>query len=166
MKKTITFELKEPGEKVVEIPLANIGDEVELYGLVEATKPGDYVVKTLTDHKAPRTYGRVVVKGIAAHGARVSVDGMVKVEAGAEGTDSFLEMRVLLLDKISSARAEPKLEIENNNVKASHAATVGKIDEEQLMYLQSRGVEIQEAKKVIIDGFLGEIRDKMVRKIS
>jgi Fe-S cluster assembly scaffold protein SufB len=68
-------------------------------------------------------------------------------------------MRILLLDKQSSAVAEPKLEIENNDVKASHAATVGKIDEDQLFYLESRGVNINEAKKLIVEGFLKEVEE-------
>ena len=84
---------------------------------------------------------------------------MVKIGKEARNTDSFLEMRVLLLDKKSSAVAEPKLEIENNDVKASHAATVGKIDEDQLFYLSSRGVDLDEANKLIINGFLKEVNE-------
>ncbi len=67
-------------------------------------------------------------------------------------------MRVLLLDKKSSAVAEPKLEIENNEVKASHAASVGKIDDDQIFYLKSRGIDEEEAKSIIVEGFLKDIK--------
>lgn len=159
--KIITFALNKPGVKEFVIPLIENGEQVEVWGLVEATTPGEYKVKVLMDHYAQNTFGRVVIKGIAANGAKVSINGMVKIEEGAEKTDSFLEMRMLLLDKKSSATVEPKLEIENNNVKASHAATLGKIDEEELFYLKSRGVSLDEAKILIVDGFLKEIKEKI-----
>ncbi|MBI1871836.1 SufD family Fe-S cluster assembly protein, partial [Candidatus Collierbacteria bacterium] len=101
-----------------------------------------------------RTNGRVVIRGIAKNGARVAVTGMIKIREGANQVDDFLEMRILLLDDRSQAKAEPKLEIEANDVKASHAAAVGKIDEEQLFYLTSRGMKREAAEKLIVDGFL------------
>lgn len=157
----ITFEINKPGIKELIVPVEKMGERVEVWGLVEATTPGEYKVKVVMDHMAQNTYGRVVIKGVSMNGARVSIDGMVIIEEGAEKTDSFLEMRMLLLDKKSSAIVEPKLEIKNNNVKASHAATVGKIDEEELFYLKSRGVSEIEAKKLVVEGFLKEIKEKI-----
>ena len=63
-------------------------------------------------------------------------------------------MKILLLDKKSGATAEPELEIEANRVKASHSASVGKIDDEQLFYLRSRGIEETKAKNIIVNGFI------------
>ncbi len=140
------FKLDKPGEIDLVVPFLTEHEEQEVLGVISALEPGEYKVRVVADHKVPNTFGRVVIKGVAANGARVTVDGMVKIEKGASKTDSFLEMRILLLDKKSWAVAEPKLEIENNDVRASHAATVGKIDEEQIFYLTSRGVGIDEAK--------------------
>lgn len=158
---TKTFILDKPGKIGLIVPFLVEGEEMEILGIVEAKEPGDYLVKVLADHVAKNTFGRVIIKGVAQNGARIKIDGMVKVEKGANLTNSFLEMRVLLLDKKSSAVAEPKLEIENNDVKASHAATVGKIDEDQIFYLNSRGINVEEAKMLIVDGFLKDIRDKI-----
>lgn len=158
---TKTFVLDKPGKIDLIVPFLVEGEEIEILGIVEAKEPGDYLVKVLADHVAKNTFGRVIIKGVAQNGARIKIDGMVKVEKGASLTNSFLEMRVLLLDKKSSAVAEPKLEIENNNVKASHAATVGKIDEDQIFYLNSRGINEDEAKAIIVNGFLKDIRDKI-----
>ena len=151
------FKLDKPGEINLVVPFLVDHEEKELLGIVSAMEPGEYKVHVVADHRAVNTFGRVVIKGVAANGAHVSIDGLVKIAKGARKTDSFLEMRVLLLDKKSSAVAEPKLEIENNDVKASHAATVGKIDEEQLFYLSSRGVDYEEAKMLIVEGFLREV---------
>ncbi len=151
------FKLDKPGEIDLVVPFLETHEEQEVLGVISAMEPGDYKVKVVSDHQATNTFGRIVIKGVAANGARVVVDGMVKIGKNARKTDSFLEMRILLLDKKSSAVAEPKLEIENNDVKASHAATVGKIDDEQLFYMASRGIELDEAKKLIVEGFLKEV---------
>ena len=139
------------------VPFVSPGEEREILGVVSAMEAGEYKVRVVADHVATNTFGRVVIKGAAANGAHISIDGLVKIGKEARKTDSFLEMRILLLDKQSSAVAEPKLEIENNDVKASHAATVGKIDEDQLFYLASRGIERDEAKRLIVEGFLKEV---------
>ena len=155
--KTTRFKLDKPGEIDLVIPFNTAGDKKEILGVILAMEPGEYKVKVVADHVATNTFGRVIIKGVAANGAHISIDGMVKIGKEARKTDSFLEMRVLLLDKKSSAVAEPKLEIENNDVKASHAATVGKIDEDQIFYLGSRGIERDEANKLIVEGFLKEV---------
>jgi len=153
------FKLDKPGEIDLVVPFLTSFEEKEVLGVISAMEPGDYKVRVVADHRVANTFGRIVIKGVVANGARVTVDGMVKIGKEARKTDSFLEMRILLLDKKSSAVAEPKLEIENNDVRASHAATVGKIDDEQLFYLESRGVDIEEAKKLIVDGFLKEVNE-------
>ncbi len=152
------FKLDKPGEIELIVPFLEPHDEQEVLGVISAMEPGVYKVRVVSDHQASNTFGRIVIKGVAANGARVVVDGMVKIGKEARRTDSFLEMRILLLDKKSSAVAEPKLEIENNDVKASHAATVGKIDDDQLFYLESRGINLDEAKKIIVEGFLKEVQ--------
>jgi len=89
---------------------------------------------------------------------------MIKINKDAQGVDDFLEMRALMWGKSSVALAEPQLEIEANQVKASHAAAVGRMDEEQLFYLQSRGMKRKKAEKMIVDGFMGELTSKIEDK--
>ena len=157
MKKQKVIILSEPGKKELVVNFDKKGSEEEVLGLIIADQPGDYYLKILVDHKVGNTFGRVMVRGVAKNGARVQVTGMIKIDKGANGVDDFLEMRLLLLDGLSQAVAEPKLEIEANEVKASHAATVGKIDEEQLFYLASRGIGRKGAEDLIVEGFLSEV---------
>lgn len=152
--KKIKFVLEKPGTKKIVIPFEKEGEEVELEGRVLGREAGDYIVDVLVDHRVGKTFGRVSIKGIAKNGARVAVTGMIKIDKDAQGVDDFLEMRILLLDDKSSATAEPKLEIEANDVKASHAAAVGRIDKEQLFYLESRGMSNASAEELIVQGFL------------
>lgn len=151
--------INKPGIYDFSIELNETNPEEELQIVIKAYDPGDYKITVLTDHLTKNTFGRVQVKGVVRNGAKVNIKGLVKIEEKASRSDSFLSMRMLILDDKSSAIAEPMLEIKNNDVKASHSASVGKIDEEQLLYLQSRGIDLEESKEIIIRGFLGEDGD-------
>ena len=146
--------INKPGKHEIKLQLNKAGERLEWLGIIDAREAGDYELNLVMTHSVPNTFGRVMVKGIAENGARVKVKGLVKIEKEAQNTDSFLSMKILLLDKQSGATAEPELEIKANQVKASHSASVGKIDEEQLFYLASRGINEKEAKNIIIKGFL------------
>lgn len=161
MKKQKVIVMNEPGKKELVVEMDKEGEEMEILGLIVADQPGDYYLKILVDHKAGKTFGRVVVRGIAKNGARVQVEGMIKIDKNANGVDDFLEIKLLILDEKSQAMAEPKLEIEANDVRASHAATVGKIDEEEMFYLMSRGLKKTEAEKLVVKGFLAEVIEKI-----
>jgi Fe-S cluster assembly protein SufD len=161
MKRKIVI-LDKPGKKKVVVSLINEGEEVEVLGLVMGKEKGDYELGVVVDHKSSKTKGRVSIRGIAKSGAKIKITGLIKIDKNSQEVDSFLEMRVLILDNKSWATVEPKLEIEANLVKASHAATVSKIDEEQLFYLTSRGIKKEVAEGLIVTGFLKEITDKII----
>lgn len=146
--------INKPGEHKIRLKLEKEGEKLEWLGLIDARIAGEYLLDLVMSHEVPNTFGRVQIRGVASDGARVRVKGLVKINREAQNTDSFLSMKVLLLDKKSGATVDPELEIEADRVKASHAAAVGKIDEEQIHYLASRGVEETEAKEIIIKGFL------------
>ena len=86
---------------------------------------------------------------------------MIKVDPGAQRTDAFQESRNLLLSDGAHADAIPGLEIEANDVRCTHAATVASIDEDQLFYLQSRGLTRAEAERLLVGGFLEVIAGRL-----
>ena len=144
----------EPGEWVVEIPLNKSGDDKEWVGIIDARTPGHYKLRVVTNHKALNTKGRITVRAVVGARANVDIRGVIKIQSEAQRTDSFLELRVLMLDAKATAIAEPELEIEANDVRASHAASVGQVDKEQILYLMSRGLSVDAAKEEIVNGFL------------
>lgn len=154
MTKTIK-KYSNPGKWEKTITLENVGEDREWLGIIDAREPGRYELSVVAEHRAPQTKGRIIVKAVVAKGANVAVAGMIKICNKAQETDSFLELRVLMLDKTAKASVDPKLEIEANNVKAGHAATVGEIDSEQVLYLMSRGLDENQARQEIIKGWLG-----------
>jgi Fe-S cluster assembly protein SufD len=144
----------EPGKWEVVIPFEKEGEELTWIGIVDARQPGEYELRVVADHKVEKTKGRITVRAVAGAGAHVKITGMIKIRKEAQETDDYLELRVLTLDKTVRAVAEPELEIEANNVKASHGASVGPVDKEQILYLMSRGMSQNQAMKEIIGGFL------------
>jgi Fe-S cluster assembly protein SufD len=85
---------------------------------------------------------------------------MIKVDPGAQHTDAFQENRNLLLSNRAHADAIPGLEIEADDVRCTHAAAVAQMDPEQLYYLRARGLSEANAKRLIIDGFLGALVER------
>lgn len=153
MKVTKVFD--KPGKYEATIPFTKEGEEKTWVGIVRGMEPGEYELRVTADHQARGTSGRITVRGVAGGGAIVKVYGMIKIRKAAQQTDDFLELRVLTLDKTARAVAEPMLEIEANEVKASHAASVGQVDKEQVLYLMSRGMAKIQAEGIIVEGFLG-----------
>lgn len=148
------FRFDKPGKYEVVIPFEKEGERKSWLGIVDGRGEGEYEVRVTAIHSAPGTSGRITVRGVAGAGASVKLYGMIKIKKEAQETDDYLELRVLTLDKSARAIAEPELEIEANNVKASHGASVGQIDKEQILYLMSRGMGKEVAEKIIVEGFL------------
>lgn len=154
----ITEKYNQPGEYKVEILFDLVGEQKEWLGIVDARQAGNYVLEVAALHKAKETGGRITIRAVVGKGATLTVTGLIKIEKQAQNIDDFLEIRILLIDPTARATAEPRLEIEADEVKASHAASVGKIDEEQVLYLMSRGMSEEQAKSEIVDGFLGSVK--------
>ena len=146
--------ISKPGDYTHTITFGEVGQEQVWTGIIDARQPGVYELTVTATHTAPGTRGRITVRAVCGAGARVAVRGLIRIAKEAQNTEDFLELRVLTLDKTALATAEPELEIEANQVKASHAASVGPVDEEQLLYLMSRGLGRAEAVDTIVRGFL------------
>lgn len=151
----IVKKYSEPGKWEVIIPFNNTQESKEWVGVVDARNPGEYELRVTADHKVPNTKGKITVRAVVGPGANVKLFGMIKIREEAQKTDNFLELRVLMLDKTARATVDPELEIEANDVKASHAASVGEVDSEQILYLMSRGLNTEQAREQIVNGWLG-----------
>ena len=113
--------------------------------------------RTFQDHAAPDTTSELLFKGALADHARSVYTGLIRVRPNARGTEAFQTNRNLKLSEHAWAESVPNLEIENNDVKCSHASAVGPVDPEQRFYLESRGVPTDEAEKLIVAGFFDEV---------
>jgi Fe-S cluster assembly protein SufD len=117
--------------------------------------------RTFQDHAAPDTTSNLLFKGAVAGRSRSVYTGLIHVRKNARGTNAFQTNRNLKLSDDAWAESVPNLEIENNDVRCSHASAVGPIDEEQRFYLESRGVPPGVAERLVVSGFFDEVLEQL-----
>jgi Fe-S cluster assembly protein SufD len=147
---------------------AGPGGDAELYGVTFATASpttgGQHLeARLFVDHDTPNCRSRVRYKGaLSGSGARTVWIGDVLIRPAATGTDSYEYNRNLILTDEAHADSVPNLEILTGEiVGAGHASANGRLDDESLFYLQSRGISFDEARRLVIQGFFGELIDKI-----
>lgn len=136
------------------------GAGAELFGVYVADDLQRCSFNTYQNHKAKNTKSNLLFKGVLNDSSSGIFRGVIKVNPLAQKTDAYQANRNLIISKNAKAVSLPILEIEANDVRCTHGATVGKIDEGELFYLKSRGITEREAKKMIVSGFINEIIPK------
>ncbi len=117
-------------------------------------------LRTVQHHAAPQTHSDLLFKGVVANRAQSVYSGLIRVEKGAKGTNAFQTNRNLVLSEGARAYSVPNLEIEDNDVRCSHASAVGPIDEAERFYLESRGVPAHVAERLIALGFMEDVLER------
>ena len=145
------------------VHLSREGGSIELYGVYFADSGQHLEQQVFVNHDAPNTKSRVSYKGaLQGQGARTVWVGDVLIRPSAPGTDSYEQNRNLLLTDGARADSVPNLEIETGDIAgAGHASASGRFDDEQLFYLQARGIPEDEARRLVVRGFLSEIVQKI-----
>ncbi|GAB3601735.1 Fe-S cluster assembly protein SufD [Microbacterium aureliae] len=145
------------------VELAGTGSRGELYGLSYADSGQHFESQVFLFHKGAETSGDVLYKGaLQGAGARSVWVGDVLIGPDAVGTDSYEANRNLVLTDGARADSIPNLEIETGDIRgAGHASATGRFDDEQLFYLQARGIPEDEARRLVVLGFLSEIVQKI-----
>ncbi len=115
---------------------------------------------TTQEHAAPNTTSDLAFRGVLQGRSSAVWKGNIIVDPGAQKTDAFQESRNLLLSKRAHADAIPGLEIQANDVRCTHAAAVAQVDPEQLFYLRSHGLRPEQAKRLVIEGFLSALVER------
>jgi Fe-S cluster assembly scaffold protein SufB len=139
----------------IRVRLVGRGSRVELTFIYIGRNVDASELNVTIVHEAPETYSRVTAKAALFDESRFSFRGMIEIHELAKGSDAYLLAKALLLSPKARAEVQPYLEIKTDEVKASHGSSVGRVDERQMFYLQSRGLPCVEAQKIILSGFLG-----------
>lgn len=139
------------------VNLVRQGAEVEVLGVFKGRGRDQIEIDIEVNHRAVNTSANTHIRGVVRDQATARVEGTIRIFEGAQKTNSFLTEKILILSDKARAEAVPNLEIEADDVHCSHAATVGKIDEEQLFYLMSRGLQRIQAEELIVEGFLAPV---------
>jgi Fe-S cluster assembly protein SufD len=114
-------------------------------------------LRTVQRHQSPKAMSRAVYKGAVAAGGRSVFQGLIEVSPGASGTDAWLTNRNLILGEGARSDSIPTLKIGNNDVKCSHGSTTGRLNAEELFYLESRGLSAAEAREMLVVGYFEDI---------
>ncbi|HEU4354707.1 MAG TPA: Fe-S cluster assembly protein SufD [Actinomycetota bacterium] len=144
-----------------ESALAEPGASSEMLGIFFADGAQHFDHRTEQDHEAPNGRSDLLYKGALRDQSRAVYSGWVHVRPGAQKTDAMQTSRNIVLSDRAKADAIPNLEIEANDVRCGHAASVGPVDEETLFYLESRGIPRAEAERLIVFGFFQEVLDRI-----
>ena len=143
------------------VRLLGPGANSDMLGLYFGDGDQHFDFNTSQDHVAPNTSSDLLYKGALDGASRGAFRGIIRVLPGAQGTDAYQTNRNLLLSPESRADSLPNLEIEADDVKCSHGATVGQLDAEAKFYLMSRGLSLIQAERLVVLGFLGEVLAKL-----
>jgi Fe-S cluster assembly protein SufD len=149
------------GKVRIENDLAGEGATSRVTGAYFADGEQHLDYDTFQEHIAPNTTSDFAFKGALRDEASVVWRGMIKVEKDAQRTNAYQENRNLLLSEKAHADSIPGLEIEANDVRCTHGATVGQVDRDQLFYLMARGLSRGEAERLIVRGFFTDLLDRI-----
>ncbi|MDP9348355.1 MAG: Fe-S cluster assembly protein SufD [Gemmatimonadota bacterium] len=141
--------------------LVKPGSHVDMLGLYIADETQHFDHETLQDHLAPHASSNLLFKGALRDQGRSVFRGLIRVHPGAQRTDAYQTNRNLILSNEARADSLPNLEIQADDVRCSHAATVGQLDEEEIFYLLSRGIPKTEAIRLVVFGFFGEVLEQL-----
>jgi Fe-S cluster assembly protein SufD len=137
------------------------GGRSDLLAVAVAKHQQEFDARTLQDHVSPHTASDLLYKNALDDHARTIFGGLIRVEPHAHFTDAYQKVRNLLLSDDAEANSMPGLEILADNVRCTHGATSGQIEEDQLFYLRSRGIPTKVGQRLLVTGFLDEVIQRL-----
>ena len=145
----------------VETTIGGEHGDVQMLGVYFAEADQHFDMRTLQDHAAPRSTSDLLYKGALKGKSHTVYSGLIRVQPNAEKTDAYQANRNLVLSDHAKADSKPELEILNNDVRCTHGSTVGQVDDEQLFYLESRGISRDDAERLIVEGFFEDVINRV-----
>jgi Fe-S cluster assembly protein SufD len=145
----------------IHVDLLGEGAEVKMRTVAVSSDDNNQRIDASITHKAPHTYGDMTNIGIANKRGKIVLNGIEKIEKGMKQANAFQTLKGIITSDQAVVEVNPILLIDEYDVKAGHGATVGKIEEDVLYYLMSRGLNKKEAEKLIINGFLKPVIDEI-----
>ena len=137
------------------------GGRSDLLAVAVAKNQQEFDTRTLQDHVSPHTASDLLYKNALEDRARTIFGGLIRVEPHAHFADAYQKVRNLLLSDDAEANSMPGLEILADNVRCTHGATSGQVDEDELFYLRTRGISTKVAQRLIVTGFLDEVIQRL-----
>src|SRR5512135_1619286 len=144
-----------------EVALTGPGARAQVNGVMFTNGRQHLAYFTRQDHRAPHTISDLLYKAGLKGKSRIVWKGMIRVEKDAQRTDAYQKNDNLVLSDSARADSIPGLEIEANDVRCTHGATAGRVDEEMIFYARSRGISRESAIRLIVEGFFANVYDRI-----
>ena len=143
------------GDVLINLNKEKASCDWHLASLTDSTDKKEFDVSIY--HNSIGTVSHLNNYGVVRDNGKLSFSGICKIEHGSHGSKAHQNAKIMVFDKLSDGIAKPILKIDDNDIEASHAAVVGKINDEHIFYLTSRGLSVDEAKRIITLGYLKPI---------
>ena len=144
-----------------DVALVGRGADAQVNGVMFTEGRQQLVYNTLQHHMAPGCHSDLLYKGALQDRSRLVWRGMIKVDKAAQKTDGYQRNDTLMLSREARSDSIPGLEIEADDVRCTHGATSGRVDEEQIFYAQARGLTADEAARLVVAGFFQQVFDRI-----
>lgn len=169
-KKNNTLVFKKPGKYIVffqnlsgelnfEIKASKA--DVDIYGLYTGKNDDNFIIKTKQHHVAPNAKSNLLIKGIFNDNSSFHYEGLIKIEKKAQKSHAYQKNQNIILSDGVFVRSEPFLEILANEVFCTHGSTTGKLNEDSIYYLTTRGLQKKEARRLLLNGFMQDIYQRL-----
>ncbi|MBD3422258.1 MAG: Fe-S cluster assembly protein SufD [Chitinivibrionales bacterium] len=142
------------------------GSEGVLNGVFFASQKQHMDIRCVQEHNSRAASSNAVYKGAVKDNSRSIFQGLIRVDKGANQTDAYLTNKNLIINDGARADSIPGLQIDTNDVKCSHGSTTGKISEDELFYLMSRGISRAQARHMLVMGFFEEHLQKLPEEVA
>ena len=133
----------------------------EHYGIFVSNNEQKFDFDLSVMHNAPYTYSNILNKGALNDSSKANCRGLIKISKNAHNSNGYQKQDTILLSENAEANSIPKLEIDNHDVRCTHGASISQIDEAQLFYLMTRGLNEKQAKTEIVKGFFDTVLSKI-----
>src|SRR3989344_3841688 len=143
------------GKLTINIQSSNA--EVYIFGLYIGTSKDQFKLNTIQHHMIGNSISDLLIKGVFFDSSKFMYQGLIRIDKNAQKTNAYQKNQNLILSDKVFVDSRPFLEILANDVRCTHGSTTGKISQEQIFYLQARGLDGAEAQKLIVAGFTDEI---------
>lgn len=171
---TAPFLFEKPGRYVVyfhnisgtyQFELNTSGVELYIYGLFTGTDAHEYRIETIQKHAVPDAYSDLFIKGVFDDASKFFYQGLIRIEPGAQQSHAYQKNQNLVLSPGVFVESNPFLEILANDVFCTHGSTTGRLNQDEIGYVRTRGIAEKDARHLLVEGFANEVIDKVNEKV-
>jgi len=164
------YTVRQPGRYVffvhnysgtLDIEVTSENTEVFIYGIYIGRKDDSFKLNTIQHHAIGNSVSDLLVKGVFFDESKFIYEGLIRIDKKAQKSNAYQKNQNLVMSPNVFIDSRPFLEILANDVRCTHGSTTGKLDKKQIYYLQSRGIGHSKAEKLLIEGFIGDVFNKI-----